>query len=161
MINHSLKRNLKIIPPHIKSFRPQSVTIWAVDRLQHRITKRTEMMVTRHVIQQYGSCSREQIQMEGLWKLRHSLRLQWGGSGKGRSSGRKVVGRSALDRLYELHNNRLWTDVKATSCSLAKFCLFAIPCMIPHQAPVSIVSPKLDYWGGLPFPSPGHLQTHS
>ena len=161
MIYHSLKRNWKIIPPHIKSFSPQSIIIWAVDRLQCRIKKRTEMMETQHVIQQYGSWSREQIQMEGLWKLRHSLRVEWGGSGPGRNSGRKVVGRSALHRLYELRNNRSWTDVKATSCSPAKFCLFATPCTISHQAPLSIGFPKLDYWGGLTFPSPGHLQTHS
>ena len=70
----------------------------------------------------------------------------WGGSGKGRNSGRKVVGSSALDRPYELHKNRSWRDVKATSCSLAQFCLFATPCTISHQAPLSIGFPRQDYW---------------
>ena len=161
MIYHSLKGNWKIIPPpHIKSFRPQSVIIRAVDRLQCRIKKKTEMMETAcyPVIQLMvkranpdGGTMEFQAQPEGTW----------GGSGKGRNSGRKVVGSSALDRPYELHKNRSWRDVKATSCSLAQFCLFATPCTISHQAPLSIGFPKLDYWGRLPFPSPGHLQTHS
>ena len=81
----------------------------------------------------------------------------WGGSGKGRNSGRKVVGSSALDRPYELHKNRSWRDVKATSCSLAQFCLFATPCTISHQAPLSIGFPWGEYSSGLPLPALGDL----
>lgn len=72
-------------------------------------------METQHIIQQYGSWSREQTQMEETRKLGHSMRAPWeGGGGKGRRYGRKVVDRRALDRLYELHNDRSWTDVKTT-----------------------------------------------
>lgn len=72
-------------------------------------------METQHAIQQYGSWSREQIQMEEPWKLRHSMRSPWeGGGGKGKRCGRKVVERHALNRLHELCGDRSCSDVKAT-----------------------------------------------
>ena len=40
---------------------------------------------------------------------------------------------------------------------LSRIQLFAIPWTITHQAPLSMGFPRLEYWSGLPFPSPGHL----
>ena len=36
-------------------------------------------------------------------------------------------------------------------------CLFATPWTVAHQAPLSIVFPRQEYWSGLPFPSSGDL----
>jgi len=33
----------------------------------------------------------------------------------------------------------------------------ATPWTAGHQGPLSIVFSKQEYWGGLPFPTPGHL----
>ena len=35
--------------------------------------------------------------------------------------------------------------------------LFATPWTIAHQAPLSMVFSKQEYWSGLPFPPPGNL----
>ena len=35
--------------------------------------------------------------------------------------------------------------------------LFATPWTVAHQAPLSMVFPRQEYWSGLPFPSPGDL----
>ena len=35
--------------------------------------------------------------------------------------------------------------------------LFATPCTIAHQAPLSMTFPRQEYWIELPFPSPGDL----
>ena len=35
--------------------------------------------------------------------------------------------------------------------------LFATPGTVVHQAPLSTWFPRQEYWGGLPFPSPGDL----
>ena len=45
-------------------------------------------------------------------------------------------------------------------CVLSRFSrvwLFATPWTLAHQAPLSIVFSRQEYWGGLPFPSPGDL----
>ena len=34
---------------------------------------------------------------------------------------------------------------------------FVTPRTIAHQAPLSMVFSRQEYWSGLPFPSPGHL----
>ena len=34
---------------------------------------------------------------------------------------------------------------------------FVTPCILAHQAPLSMGFPKQVYWSGLPFPSPGDL----
>ena len=34
---------------------------------------------------------------------------------------------------------------------------FAIPGTVARQAPLSMGSPRQEYWSGLPLPPPGHL----
>ena len=41
--------------------------------------------------------------------------------------------------------------------SLSRVRLFAIPCTVAHQAPLSMGFSRQEYWSGLPFPSPGDL----
>ena len=46
------------------------------------------------------------------------------------------------------------------ACVLSRFShagLFAIPWPVAHQAPVSMVFSRLEYWRGLPCPPPGYL----
>ena len=43
--------------------------------------------------------------------------------------------------------------VKSLSCIQ----LFATPWTVAHQAPLSMGFSRQEYWGGLPFPSPGDL----
>ena len=40
---------------------------------------------------------------------------------------------------------------------LSRVLLFATPRTIAHQAPLSMGFPRQEYWGRLPFPSPGDL----
>ena len=35
--------------------------------------------------------------------------------------------------------------------------VFVTPWTVAHQAPLSMGVPRLEYWNGLPFPSPGDL----
>ena len=42
-------------------------------------------------------------------------------------------------------------------CLLAKFGSFMTPWTVAHQAPLSMGFPRLEYWSGLSFPSPGYL----
>ena len=35
--------------------------------------------------------------------------------------------------------------------------LFVIPCVVVHQAPLSMGFFRQEYWSGLPFPPPGDL----
>ena len=35
--------------------------------------------------------------------------------------------------------------------------LFATPWTVTHQAPLSVGFPRQEYWGGLPFPTPGDI----
>ena len=41
--------------------------------------------------------------------------------------------------------------------SLNRVRLFATPWTVAHQAPPSMGFSRQEYWGGLPFPSPGDL----
>ena len=41
--------------------------------------------------------------------------------------------------------------------SLSRVQLFATPWIVAHQAPLSMEFSRLEYWSGLPFPSPGDL----
>ena len=41
--------------------------------------------------------------------------------------------------------------------SLSHVRLFVTPCTVAHQAPPSMEFSRQEYWGGLPFPSPGDL----
>ena len=43
------------------------------------------------------------------------------------------------------------------SLSLHYVRLFAIPCTVAHQAPLSMEFSRQEYWSGVPFPSPGYL----
>ena len=40
---------------------------------------------------------------------------------------------------------------------LSPICLFATPCSIAHQAPLSMELTRQEYWSGLPFPMPEDL----
>ena len=52
-----------------------------------------------------------------------------------------------------LANNIMKVKVK----SLSRVRLFATPWTVAHQAPPSMGFSRQEYWGGLPFPSPGDL----
>ena len=46
------------------------------------------------------------------------------------------------------------------TCVLSRFShvqLFATPWTVAHQAPLSMVFSRQEYWSGLPFPPPGDL----
>ena len=50
----------------------------------------------------------------------------------------------------------------AYACVLSRFShvqLFANPWTVARQAPLSMGFPRQEYWRGLPFPSPGNLQS--
>ena len=48
--------------------------------------------------------------------------------------------------------------VLSISCFVAKSCpTLATPWTVAYQVPLSMGFPREDYWGGLPFPSPGAL----
>ena len=42
-------------------------------------------------------------------------------------------------------------------CVLSRAQLFATPCTVARQAPLSMGFSRQEYWNGLPFPSPGDL----
>ena len=46
-----------------------------------------------------------------------------------------------------------WSEMK----SLSRVRLFATPCTVAHQAPLSMGFPRQEYYRGLPFPSPRDL----
>ena len=56
--------------------------------------------------------------------------------------------------------NGIWILQVSQLCvchSLSHVRLFATPWTVAHLAPLSMVFPRLEYWSGLPFPSPGDL----
>ena len=55
--------------------------------------------------------------------------------------------------LYDLFQDKERKKVKSLSCVR----LFATPWTVSHQAPPSVGFSRQEYWGGLPFPSPGDL----
>ena len=53
---------------------------------------------------------------------------------------------------------QLYTCVCVCVCVCVSYlCLFVTPWTVAHQAPLSMEFSRQEYWGGLPFPSPGHL----
>ena len=62
---------------------------------------------------------------------------------------------------------RLIKCVRVCVCVCVRVCvhllncvqLFVNPWIVAHQAPLSIGSPRQEYWSGLPFPSPGIFLT--
>ena len=47
------------------------------------------------------------------------------------------------------------TDAQQHECLVTPSCpVFATPWSVAHQAPLSVGSPRQEYWSGLPFPSP-------
>ena len=63
------------------------------------------------------------------------------------------------DRLQPIGSQRVkhdwsdWSEVKLFS----HIRLFETPWTVAHQAPLSMGFSRQEYWGGLPFPSPGDL----
>ena len=47
----------------------------------------------------------------------------------------------------------IWAKVLITQLCLT----LVIPWTVAHQAPLSMVFPRQEYWSGLPFPSPGNF----
>ena len=56
-------------------------------------------------------------------------------------------------------NSYTWITLKmkVKMKSLSRVWLFATPCTIAYQAPLSMGFSRQEYWSRLPFPSPGHL----
>ena len=50
-----------------------------------------------------------------------------------------------------------WMDKDVVPCMLSCVWLFATPWTVAHQAPLSMVFSRQEYWSGLPFPIPGNL----
>ena len=44
------------------------------------------------------------------------------------------------------------------ACLLSRIQLFATPCAVAYQAPLSMGFYRQEYWSGWPFPSPGDLR---
>ena len=52
-------------------------------------------------------------------------------------------------------NELNWTDTCMCACVLSCVWLFVTPRTVAHQAPLSMVFPRQEYWSGLPFLPPG------
>ena len=50
-----------------------------------------------------------------------------------------------------------FNEIMYVSLSLSHVQLFATPCTVAHQAPLSMGFSRQEYWSGLSFPSPGDL----
>ena len=62
-----------------------------------------------------------------------------------------------LEKFY-IHMVLLILKVKVEKSEVAQSCrLFATPWIVVYQAPLSMGFSSQEYWGGLPFPSPGDL----
>ena len=60
-----------------------------------------------------------------------------------------------VNTILTLHMKK---EVKSSEVkSLSRVRLFATPWTVAHQAPPSMGFSRQEYWGGLPFPSPGDL----
>ena len=57
---------------------------------------------------------------------------------------------------YHYHLSKLHIYVLKVK-SLSRVKMFATPWIVAHQAPLSMEFSRLEYWSGLPFPSPGDL----
>ena len=51
------------------------------------------------------------------------------------------------------------TTITVCAQSLRHIQLFVTPWIVAHQAPLSMEFSRQEYWTGLPFPTPGGLQT--
>ena len=59
--------------------------------------------------------------------------------------------------LLILLNRNIIESLKVKVKSLSRVRLFATPWTVAYQAPPSMGFSSLEYWSGLPFPSPGDL----
>ena len=58
--------------------------------------------------------------------------------------------------LLSPYRNSLWSHLQALLCTvLSRVRFFATPRTAARQAPLSLGSPRQEYWSVLPFPSPG------
>ena len=64
-----------------------------------------------------------------------------------------IVGRFFTSEPPGKSYETLWVQLN----HLVKLCLFATPWTVARQAPLSMGFSRQEYWGGLPFPSPGDL----
>ena len=67
-----------------------------------------------------------------------------------------VVQLFTLNLLTSFKSIDMLTGLLSLSCSVISNS-FVTPCILAHQAPLSMGFPKQVYWSGLPFPSPGDL----
>ena len=71
---------------------------------------------------------------------------------------RRVLGCNLKnDRMISVHFQDKPFNITVKVKSLSRVPLFATPWMIAHQASPSMGFSRQEYWGGLPFPSPGDL----
>ena len=64
---------------------------------------------------------------------------------------------SAISQDIGLTPSVITLKVKVKVKSLSHIRLFATPCNVAYQAPLSMGFSRPEYWSGLPFPSPGDL----
>ena len=63
--------------------------------------------------------------------------------------------RTCSSTCVQPHTSQVSLNKKSESVSC--FSLFATPWTVAHQTPPSMEFSRQEYWGGLPFPSPGNL----
>ena len=74
-----------------------------------------------------------------------------------------IINRSAHFVMVKLENTRVLRQYTLGICHgggdlISQLCLiFATPWTVACQAPLSTRFPRLEYWNGLPIPSPGDL----
>ena len=61
--------------------------------------------------------------------------------------------------ISEAKISRNSTTITVCAQSLRHIQLFVTPWIVAHQAPLSMEFSRQEYWTGLPFPTPGGLQT--
>ena len=103
----------------------------------------------------------------GLWKKKKTkLRETEGGTVVTRDGSVKQRWSTVNQRVYTFHckMTKLWgSKVQHHDCerkkvkSLSRFQLFVTLWTAAYQAPPSMGFSRQEYWGGLPFPSPGDL----
>ena len=67
-----------------------------------------------------------------------------------------IVQLFTLNFLTSFKSVDMLTGLLSLSCSVISNS-FVTPCILAHQAPLSMGFPKQVYWSGLPFPAPGDL----
>ena len=63
---------------------------------------------------------------------------------------------TGLEFLLRRMLNKYWACVHICCC-FSRVQLCATPWTVAHQAPLSMIFSRQEYWSGLPFPSPGDL----